>query len=60
MHGENGGVAPCWTLASDAPSCPNGGQALMLMLDQASLNAASVNTSVSCPVCEPGSTKPGC
>ena len=57
---ENGAVTPCWTLSSDPKSCPNGGLSLRLTPDPTSQNASSLYTSVSCPVCQPGSTKPGC
>lgn len=57
---ENGGTAPCWTLNSDQTACPAGGVALKLMQDQASMNAASLNSTIDCSLCLPGSTAPGC
>ncbi len=57
---ENGGVAPCWTLTADSRSCPSGGLTLRLTLDPSSQSAASLNSTVACQVCQPGSTTPGC
>ncbi len=57
---ENGAQAPCWSLGTDAQTCPNGGVALRLMADAALQNAASFNTTVTCSVCQPGSVMPGC
>jgi hypothetical protein len=57
---ENGGSAPCWTLNQDGTACPNGGVALKLMQDQASMNAAALNSTIECSLCLAGSTAPGC
>jgi hypothetical protein len=57
---ENGGTAPCWILGTDASACPTGGYALKLTEDAAAQSATSLSTTVTCSVCEPGSTKPGC
>jgi hypothetical protein len=51
---------PCWTLNADQMACPNGGVALKLMQDQASMNASSLSSTVDCSICLPGSTAPGC
>ncbi len=56
----NGGAAPCWTLNTDQTACPGGGVALKLMQDQASMNAAGLNSTIDCSICLPGSTAPGC
>jgi len=53
-------ATPCWTLNPDQTACPNGGVALKLMQDQASMNAASLSSTVDCSICLPGSTAPGC
>jgi hypothetical protein len=57
---ENGGATPCWTLNTDQAACPKGGVALKLMQDQASMNAAGLNSTIDCSLCLPGSTAPGC
>ncbi len=57
---ENGGSTPCWTLNTDPTACPGGGVALKVMEDQTSMNAASLNSTVQCSLCLPGSTAPGC
>ena len=56
---ENGNVPPCWTLAADATSCPDGGLALTVSPDPSS-TAEPVATSIECQICQPGSTAPGC
>jgi hypothetical protein len=56
----NNNAPPCWSLNTDQMACPNGGVALKLMQDQASMNAASLNSSIDCSICLPGSTAPGC
>jgi hypothetical protein len=56
----NGGTAPCWTLATDATACPGGGFALKVSADTASMNAASLNSTVECSLCVPNSGAPGC
>lgn len=55
---ENGGSAPCWTLGSD-PSCAPGSFVFHLAADAASMNAASLNSTLECSLCGPGVT-PGC
>jgi len=55
---ENGGAAPCWTLAPDATTCPDGGLALMVSPDPANPNVDEVL--ISCEVCRPGVAAPGC
>ena len=55
---ENGGAAPCWTLAPDATTCPDGGLALTVSADPNPANGDKV--SISCEVCRPGVTAPGC
>lgn len=57
---ENGNSAPCWSLNTDQTACPNGGVALKLMQDQASMNASALNSSIDCSICLPNSTAPGC
>ena len=54
------GVAPCWALQEDPNGCPAGGLALKLQQDPASLCANSLNTTIVCSLCLPGSTEPGC
>ncbi len=44
---ENGGAAPCWTLASDG-LCPSGGLTFALNADQADVNAASLTATLDC------------
>jgi hypothetical protein len=55
---ENGGAAPCWTLAPDATTCPDGGLALKVSPDPA--NPSVDEVIVSCEVCRPGVATPGC
>lgn len=55
---ENGNVAPCWTLQSDA-ACPGGSDAFKLLPNQATMNAASFCSTLKCSLCEPGSVMPG-
>ncbi|HEY5089074.1 MAG TPA: hypothetical protein VIK30_03850, partial [Polyangia bacterium] len=55
---ENGGAAPCWTLAPDATTCPDGGLALTVSTDPDPANGDEVG--ISCEVCRPGVTAPGC
>ncbi len=58
---ENNNAAPCWSLAKDNTACPGGGQALKLTQDSASMNAASLNSTVECSICFPGVDYPnGC
>jgi hypothetical protein len=57
---ENGNVPPCWTLEADLNTCSGGGLALKLQQDGAAMNATSLNTTVDCSLCLPGSTAPGC
>ena len=56
----NGNVAPCWTLKQDMTVCPKGGVNLHINQDAAAMNAASLNSTVDCSLCLPGSTAPGC
>jgi hypothetical protein len=56
----NNNTAPCWTLEANAAACPKGGVALKLNQDAAAMNAASLNSTVDCSLCLPGSTAPGC
>ncbi len=57
---ENGNTPPCWSLVTDTASCPNGGFAFKLAADGAAMSASSLSSTVTCAVCQPGSTKPGC
>jgi hypothetical protein len=57
---ENGGTAPCWNLAADMTACPGGGYALKVTPDAASMNAASLDSTVECSLCLAGSTADGC
>ncbi len=57
---ENGNVAPCWTLQADTTICAAGDLSLKLQQDGAAMNATSVNSSIECSLCVPGSTEPGC
>ncbi|HXJ23554.1 MAG TPA: vWA domain-containing protein [Polyangia bacterium] len=57
---ENGNAPPCWSLGTDATACPGGGYALKVSADSASMNAASLNSTVECSLCVAGSGTPGC
>jgi len=56
----NGNQAPCWTLQPDMNACPGGGQALTITQDSQAMSATSLDATVECSVCVPGSTAPGC
>ncbi|HXU64443.1 MAG TPA: hypothetical protein VN962_22240 [Polyangia bacterium] len=56
---ENGNTPPCWTLNAGT-SCPAGDLMFQLMPDQAAQNAASLSSTLTCPICQPGSSLPGC
>jgi hypothetical protein len=51
----NGGTAPCWTLVTGGMSCA--GQTVALTEPP---TAPSVSVTVSCQVCNPGASVPGC
>jgi hypothetical protein len=57
---ENNSQPPCWTLSSDASACPSGGVAFRVMPDASLQSAASFTSSVTCPLCQPGSSMQGC
>jgi hypothetical protein len=56
---ENGNTPPCWTL-NGGTSCPAGDVTFKLMSDQAAQSAASLSSTLTCPICQPGSAVPGC
>jgi hypothetical protein len=51
----NGGTAPCWTLVTGAMNCA--GQTVALV---EAPGASSSSVTVSCQVCNPGASVPGC
>lgn len=55
---ENGGGPPCWTLAPDAATCPDGGLVLTVSADPDNPNVDGIL--ISCEVCQPGVAAPGC
>jgi len=57
---ENGNVAPCWTLQEDPANCAAGDLALKLQQDTAAMKANSLDSTIECSLCLPGSTEPGC
>jgi hypothetical protein len=54
---ENGGAVPCWTLTTGATSC---GGVQLEVNDPAGTDANKQSSTVSCSICLPGSTEPGC
>lgn len=57
--GANGSTPPCWTL-TEAGACAPGEFTFKLLPDGAAQNAASLTSALSCAVCQPGSSAPGC
>jgi hypothetical protein len=57
---ENGGSAPCWTLQVDATTCPGGGLALKVQQDAAAMRATTLDSTIECSLCVPGTPGPGC
>jgi hypothetical protein len=55
---QNNNVAPCWTMQDDATNCPDGGQLVKVTQDAAAMSATSVDATVECALCMPGT--PGC
>jgi hypothetical protein len=57
---QNGNQAPCWTMQPDTSACPAGGMSLKVTQDAAVMSATSVNATVECSLCVPGTNTPGC
>jgi len=56
---ENGNTPPCWTLSAGT-ACPAGQVTFKLLPDQTARDAASLLSTLTCSLCAPGSTIPGC
>ncbi len=55
---NNGNTAPCWAIVDDAKNCPG---AKTLQVNRSSAPPPSgLNSQVSCVLCTPGFTQPGC
>ncbi len=57
---KSGNVPPCWTLAEDTSICAAGDLALKVQQDTTAMGASSLDSTIECSLCVPGSTDPGC
>jgi hypothetical protein len=57
---ETGNKPPCWTLQEDTSVCAAGDLALKVQQDPAAMNANTLDSTIECSLCLPGSTDPGC
>jgi hypothetical protein len=55
---QNGNQSPCWTLQAGGSGCA--GQVLVVNESAANKAADTIERSLECSVCMPGSTQPGC